>query len=199
MPSPGVPSLQIWQWFLSHLYSFLSLYLYAVTLLAPSIASVTTIKCFGANDGHSGTSTTIAAIRVLEKAIRNYLNTGSMASNKVKVMYGKTMAGVLAMSQEWAICFMICQHLRIFASWNVSSVTTMYSMVRSFARDCCWDGTYTHGAYLFVIQFGFARAFNQPIGGWNVSSVTIMVAMVSMLLLLGWYLHSWCLSVCHSV
>jgi surface protein len=83
--------------------------------------------------------------------------------------------------------------------WNVSSVTDMSGMVsvRLLLEwySLFWDGTlanngtYTHGACLFVIQFVKARSFDHPLSDWNVSSVTDMGYMVCALCVLGWHLH----------
>jgi surface protein len=166
--------------------SFTCIFVTLLCLLPPSLSQ--TYKCFGANDGYSGDNDDEAENSVLGTAIREYLMTDSQASNAVKATYGDTM-------NSWCVGDVTGMSLMFYdlatfnekiESWNVSSATTMYSMVRSFVY---WDGTCTNGACLIVIQFRSATVFNQPIGGWNVSSVTDMYVMVSALCVWRWYLR----------
>jgi Mycoplasma protein of unknown function, DUF285 len=105
----------------------------------------------------------------------------------------------------WVACLIVVQFNLAAAfnqpigGWSVSSVTDMSGMVSALLLlgwySLFWDGTLanngtcTHGACLFVIQFVKARSFDQPLGGWNVASVADMNSMVSALCVLGWNLH----------
>lgn len=113
----------------------------------------------------------------LGRAVRDYIS-GDM---NVKNKYGQNINDwcVGAIQGMNYIFFGLGSFNGNIGRWDVSLVTTMRSMVRTFGmvEIVQLHRILSHSVGLFF-QFRGATSFNQNIGGWNVSVVTNMLQMV---------------------